>query len=49
MNYHVIAAGDLFNDTAMLKEANVGLLFRAPDGVKKDISHNSKQWKPTRT
>ncbi len=30
MNYHVIAAGDSFNDTAMLGEANVGILFRAP-------------------
>ena len=37
MNYHVIAAGDSFNDTAMLKEANVGLLFRAPESVKKAI------------
>ena len=37
MNYHVIAAGDSFNDTAMLKEANVGLLFHAPDAVKKQF------------
>ena len=37
MNYHVIAAGDSFNDTAMLKEANVGLLFCAPDSVKKEF------------
>ena len=34
MNYHVIAGGDSFNDTAMLGEAQVGILFRAPDGVK---------------
>jgi phosphoserine/homoserine phosphotransferase len=34
MNYHVIAGGDSFNDTAMLAEAQVGILFRAPDGVK---------------
>jgi phosphoserine/homoserine phosphotransferase len=34
MNYHVISAGDSFNDTAMLLEANVGFLFRAPDNVK---------------
>jgi phosphoserine/homoserine phosphotransferase len=37
MNYHVISAGDSFNDTAMLKEANVGLLFHAPDAVKKQF------------
>src|SRR3989440_4225952 len=34
LNYHVIAAGDSFNDTAMLIEAHVGFLFRAPDNVK---------------
>jgi phosphoserine / homoserine phosphotransferase len=34
MNYFVISAGDSFNDTAMLLEANVGFLFRAPDNVK---------------
>jgi phosphoserine/homoserine phosphotransferase len=37
LNYHVIAAGDSFNDTAMLGEANVGFLFRAPDNVKKQF------------
>lgn len=37
MNYHVISAGDSFNDTAMLVEANVGFLFRAPDAVKKQF------------
>jgi phosphoserine/homoserine phosphotransferase len=37
LNYHVIAAGDSFNDTAMLTEANVGILFRAPDNVKKQF------------
>lgn len=35
LNYHVVAAGDSFNDTAMLNEAHVGLLFRAPENVKK--------------
>jgi len=33
LNYHVIAAGDSFNDTAMLSEAHVGFLFRAPPNV----------------
>jgi len=37
MNYHVISAGDSFNDTAMLLEANVGFLFRAPDNVKEQF------------
>jgi len=37
MNYNVIAAGDSYNDTAMLKEADVGLLFRAPENVKQDF------------
>ena len=37
LNYHVISGGDSFNDTAMLCEANVGLLFRAPDNVKQQF------------
>jgi phosphoserine/homoserine phosphotransferase len=37
MNYHVISAGDSFNDTAMLLEANVGILFRAPDNVRREF------------
>src|SRR5438105_7758361 len=37
MNYHVISAGDSFNDTAMLSEANVGFLIHAPDNVKKQF------------
>src|SRR5215475_1538293 len=34
LNYHVVSAGDSFNDTAMLCEAHVGFLFRAPPNVK---------------
>jgi phosphoserine/homoserine phosphotransferase len=37
LNYNVISAGDSFNDTAMLSEAHVGLLFRAPDNVKRQF------------
>jgi len=37
LNYNVIAAGDSFNDTAMLCEAHVGFLFRAPDNVKRQF------------
>ena len=33
MNYRVIAAGDSFNDVAMLEEADAGVFFNAPDGV----------------
>ncbi len=31
--YRVIAAGDSYNDTAMLTEADAGILFSAPDNV----------------
>ena len=37
MNYYVISAGDSYNDTAMLKEANVGFLIHAPENVKKEF------------
>ena len=37
LNYHVIAAGDSFNDTAMLGEANVGFLFHAPEHIQKQF------------
>ena len=31
--YRTIAAGDSYNDTTMLKEADAGILFKAPDNV----------------
>jgi phosphoserine/homoserine phosphotransferase len=37
LNYNVIAGGDSFNDTAMLIEAHVGFLFRAPGNVKQQF------------
>jgi phosphoserine/homoserine phosphotransferase len=37
LNYRVVAVGDSFNDTAMLGEADLGLLFRAPENVKKQF------------
>ena len=37
LNYFVVAAGDSFNDTLMLAEANVGFLFHAPDNIKKQF------------
>lgn len=33
LNYRVIAAGDSYNDTSMLSEADAGILFRAPENV----------------
>ncbi len=33
LNYRVIAFGDSYNDTAMLKEADTGILFRPPENV----------------
>ncbi len=33
LNFRVIAAGDSYNDTTMLEEADAGILFRAPDKV----------------
>ena len=37
LNYHVIAAGDSYNDTTMLGEADKGFLFRSPDNVKDEF------------
>jgi phosphoserine/homoserine phosphotransferase len=33
LNFRVFAAGDSYNDTTMLAEANAGFLFRAPSNV----------------
>ena len=33
LNFKVIAAGDSYNDTAMLGEAHAGILFRPPESV----------------
>ena len=37
LRYRVIAAGDSYNDTTMLSEANHGILFCAPDNVKAEF------------
>lgn len=39
LNYRVVAAGDSYNDTAMLAEADAGFLFRAPENVKREFPH----------
>ena len=33
LNYRIIDAGDSYNDISMLQEADVGILFRAPEHV----------------
>ncbi len=33
LNYRVLAAGDSYNDTTMLSEADLGVLFKAPANV----------------
>ncbi|MAW23129.1 MAG: bifunctional phosphoserine phosphatase/homoserine phosphotransferase ThrH [Porticoccaceae bacterium] len=37
MYYRTIAAGDSYNDTTMLAEADAGILFHAPDNVIKEF------------
>jgi phosphoserine/homoserine phosphotransferase len=37
LNYFVASAGDSYNDTGMLLEANVGFLIHAPDNVKREF------------
>jgi len=38
LNYRVIAAGDSYNDTSMLAEADAGILFRAPQSVAREFN-----------
>lgn len=37
LNFRVVAAGDSYNDTTMLAEADAGILFRPPDNVIRDF------------
>lgn len=37
LRYRVIAAGDSYNDTTMLLEADAGILFRAPPTVQREF------------
>ena len=39
INLKVIAAGDSYNDTGMLNQAEAGILFRAPDNVVEEFPH----------
>jgi phosphoserine/homoserine phosphotransferase len=36
LNYKVIAIGDSYNDIAMLKKADVGILYRPPQNIIED-------------
>jgi len=38
MNLRIFAAGDSFNDLAMIREADCGCLFRAPETIRKDCA-----------
>jgi phosphoserine/homoserine phosphotransferase len=38
INMRVFAAGDSFNDLAMIREADAGCLFRAPEQIRKDYA-----------
>ncbi|MFZ5563972.1 MAG: bifunctional phosphoserine phosphatase/homoserine phosphotransferase ThrH [Thermodesulfobacteriota bacterium] len=37
LNYHITAMGDSYNDIGMLKEADVGVLFRPPENVVREF------------
>lgn len=37
LNFYTLAAGDAYNDTAMLGEANAGFFFRPPDHLPKEF------------
>jgi phosphoserine / homoserine phosphotransferase len=37
LNYYVVSAGDSYNDTGMLCEADEGFLIHAPENVKRDF------------
>jgi len=37
LNFAVVAAGDSYNDTTMLAEADAGILFRPPDNVAREF------------
>src|SRR5437867_2815396 len=37
LNFHVVAAGDSYNDTSMLKAADAGIFFRPPENIAKEF------------
>ena len=52
LNFKIIAAGDSYNDTGMLQEADAGILFCPPDNVIEEfpqfpVSRNYEEFKNT--
>ena len=45
LRYHIVAAGDSFNDTAMLDEADAGFFYSAPEAIARQFP----QFQPTAT
>jgi len=50
MNFQVVAAGDSYNDTGMLKQADAGIFFRPPESITKEfpqfpITHQYEEMK----
>ncbi len=50
MNFQVVAAGDSYNDTGMLKKADAGIFFRPPESITKEfpqfpITHQYEEMK----
>lgn len=37
LNFQVVAAGDSYNDTGMLKQADAGIFFRPPESITKEF------------
>lgn len=44
LNYQVVAAGDSYNDTAMLGEADAGILVRPPESVVAEFPQFPVSW-----
>jgi len=50
LNFQVVAAGDSYNDTGMLKQADAGIFFRPPESITKEfpqfpITHQYEEMK----
>ena len=37
LNFQAVAAGDSYNDTGMLKQADAGIFFRPPESITKEF------------